>query len=250
MRHLMPLKLLSALCLAFAAALPAAAAPLNIAVAANFTRTANDIGAAFTKETGIDIQFSFGSSGTLFAQISQGAPFDIFLSADAARPARAIKDGLALQDSRFTYALGQLALYAPQGNPKQKLMTGDFSHIAIADPGQAPYGAAAIQTLDTLDLSHAVEGKQVTGANVTQTLQFVESGNAELGFVALSQVIGKPATAVWRVPEEDHVAIAQDAVILTGAARNSDAKAFVEFLKGPKARALMEQAGYGVPARP
>lgn len=227
----------------------AEAKSLSVAVAANFTRTANEIGTAFRDQTGIDVQFSFGSSGTLFAQIAQGAPFDVFLSADAARPARAVEDGLAVKDSLFTFALGRLALYAPQGMPKEKLVAGNFTHIAIADPQQAPYGTAAIETLKALDLIGKVRGRRVTGANVTQTLQFVESGNAELGFVAFSQVINKPKTTVWIVPAKDYAPITQDAVLLTGAANNPDAEAFIGFLNSPMARSLIEKAGYGVPAQ-
>ncbi|RYE87617.1 MAG: molybdate ABC transporter substrate-binding protein, partial [Hyphomicrobiales bacterium] len=173
----------------------AAAAEVSVAVAANFTRPAEELGAAFTAQTGDTVVFSFGATGALYAQITQGAPFQVFLSADGKRPAQAVTEGLGVEGSVFTYAVGKVVLYGPGldlTDGEAVLRAGHFQHIAIADPGTAPYGAAAAEVIDRLGLAAALAPKQVTGETVTQTLQFIDSANAELGFVALSQVIDKP----------------------------------------------------------
>ena len=153
----------------------------------------------------------------LYTQITQGAPFEVFFSADDARTATATKDGFAVEGTEFTYALGQVVLYSKiidVTDGEAVLRRGAFHHIAIADPKTAPYGAAGLAILDKLGIVDALRSKVVTGENITQTLQFVESGSAELGFVALSQVVGKAETQVWHVPEEDYPAIRQNAVLL------------------------------------
>jgi len=227
--------------------LPAVAAELSVAVAANFTQPAEEIGRAFTDKTGDTVNLSFGATGGLYTQIAQGAPFELFLAADDKQPAQAVRDGFGVEGTVFTYAVGKVVLYSPSldlTDGAAVLATGAFHHIAIADPRTAPYGAAAVATLDRLGLTEAITPRQVTGESITQTLQFVESGNAELGFVALSQVIGKPATQVWLVPAEDYPPILQDAVLLEAGQGNPAARAFYDFLKGPEAAEIIRKYGY------
>ncbi len=228
---------------------PAPAADVSAAVAANFTRPAEELGAAFTARTGNTVTFSFGATGQLFTQISQGAPFEVFLAADAARPARVVAEGLGAEGSTFTYAIGRVVLYAPTldlTDGAAVLAANAYQHLAIADPKTAPYGAAAVEVLARLGLSDAVAAKLVTGENISQTLQFIDSGNAELGFVALSQVIDKPSTQVWWVPAEDYPSILQDAALTKVGEADPAARAFLEFLKGEEARAIIEKYGYAV----
>ena len=234
------------------AALPASAAEVSAAVAANFTRPAEELAAAFTAKTGDNVVFSFGATGGLYTQISQGAPFEVFLAADDKRPALAVSEGLGVSGTVFTYAVGKLALYSPTldlTDGAAVLAGGNFQHLAIADPATAPYGAAAMEVIDKLGLAAALAPKQVTGENISQTLQFVESGNAELGFVALSQVAGKSAAQVWLVPAEDYAPIRQDAVLLKAGEANPAARAFLDFLKGDEARVIIEAYGYEMGTR-
>jgi len=234
--------------LAFASRAPAA--EVNAAVAANFTQVATDIATAFERVSGNHVNLSFGATGVLYTQITQGAPFDVFLSADDKRTGAAIKDGFGVAGTEFTYAEGKLVLFSPMvdvSDGAAVLKAGAFQHIAIADPKAAPYGAAGMAVLDTLGLTAAVTPRIVTGENINQTLQFVTSGNADLGFVALSQVLGKPATQVWMVPQEDYPAIWQNAVILTQGKDNAAARDFLGFLKSDAAVAMIKAAGYGTP---
>jgi molybdate transport system substrate-binding protein len=226
---------------------PAYAGKVNAAVAANFTTVAEQLGADFKAATGNDVVFSFGATGALYTQITQAAPFDVFLSADDKRTATAIKDGFGVEGTDFTYAVGKVALYSPSidvTDGAAVLTGGAFQHIAIADPKAAPYGAAGMAVLEKLGLTEAVTPKIVTGENITQALQFVDSGNAEIGFVALSQVIGKPAAQVWLAPQEDYPAIRQNAVLLKVGEANEAAKAFLDYLKSDAAIAVIEAAGY------
>ena len=218
----------------------------NVAVAANFTAVAEELAPLFKAETGHDVTYSFGATGQLYTQISQGAPFEVFLAADDERPTKAVADGFGVDGTVFTYAIGALALYSTvldltDGNAA---LEGPFDKIAIADPATAPYGRAAVEALTALGLYEAVTPKLVTGENISQTLQFIESGNAELGFVAASQVIGKDS--VWIVPADLYEPIRQDAVLLKTGAENPAALAYVEFLKGDTARTVIEAAGYVV----
>lgn len=225
----------------------ATAAEVSVAVAANFTRPAEALGTAFTARTGDRVVFSFGATGGLYAQISQGAPFEVLLAADAVRPARAVSEGLGVPGSVFTYAIGKVVLYGPQtdlSDGEAVLRAGAFRHLAIAAPQSAPYGAAALETLTALGLIEALTPKLVTGESISQTLQFVDSGNAELGFVALSQVIDKPTGQVWRVPEELYQPIAQDAVLLEAGADNPVAQAFLDFLRSAEGRGIIARYGY------
>jgi molybdate transport system substrate-binding protein len=228
---------------------PAIAGEVSVAVAANFTAPAEEIGAAFTAATGDQVSFSFGATGGLYAQIAQAAPFEVLLAADNVRPAQAVADGFGVDGTVFTYAIGRLALHSTSmdlADGAAVLAGGAFRHLAIADPATAPYGAAAMETLAGLGLVDATAGKLVTGQNVSQTLQFVDSGNAELGFVALSQVIGRPAPEVWVVPTRYHAPIEQDAVLLRTGEGNPVARAFIAFLKGPEAAAIITTYGYEV----
>ena len=224
---------------------PAWAASTRVAVAANFTAVAEELAARFEAQSGHEIALSFGATGQLYAQIWQGAPFDVLLSADVARTEQAIVDGLGVVGSDFVYALGRLVLYAPGREANAETLRGEFLKLAIADPLTAPYGKAAQEVIAALGLSGVVEGKLVQGETISQTLQFVESGNAELGFVALSQVMGKDS--IWVVPEALHSPIAQGAVLLKQGADNEAAVAFLDYLRSDEAVAVMLAAGYAVP---
>lgn len=228
---------------------PVQAAEVSVAVAANFTRPAEELGAAFTTATGDTVVFSFGATGQLYTQISQGAPFEVFLSADNKRPSQAVSEGLAVEGTVFTYAVGKLVLYGPGldlADGAGVLEAAGFEHLAIADPNTAPYGAAALEALDALGLAEALAGKQVVGESITQTLQFVESGNAELGLVALSQVVDRPASETWLVPAGLYAPIRQDAVLLETGESNPAALAFLDFLRTPAAQTIITRYGYEV----
>jgi molybdate transport system substrate-binding protein len=242
---------LAAVCaIAFGMAHPVSAAEINVAVAANFTEAAKDIAAAFEMKTGDKVLLSFGSSGQFYTQITQDAPFQVFLSADQERPEKAVADGFAAPDSRFTYAVGKLVLWSR--DPKlvtgpDILKQGAFSKIAIANPTAAPYGAAAIETMKALNVYDVLQSKIVQGNNIAQTFQFIDTGNAELGFVALSQVVERSEGSRWLVTANLYSPIKQDAVLLKKGAGNEAAKAFMNFLKGPEAAAIEAKFGYGTP---
>lgn len=227
------------------------AAEVKVAVAANFTAPMQQIAAQFERDTGHRAQLAFGSSGKLYAQIKNGAPFQVFLSADEDKPAALVGEGLAVADSRFTYAVGRLALWSARPGyvdaKGEVLKRGAFRRLAVANPKTAPYGAAAMETLNRLGLSAALEAKLVQGENIAQAYQFVASGNAELGFVALSQVMqnGKIATgSAWLVPDTLHAPIRQDAVLLVSGRGNVAARALLEYMKGDKALRIVRDYGY------
>jgi molybdate transport system substrate-binding protein len=228
----------------------ALAAETQVAVAANFTEPAKEIAAAFKAATGHSASLSFGSSGQFYAQMAHGAPYEVFLSADADRPAAAERDGLGVAGTRFTYAVGRLVLYSRTpglvDGAGAVLSGGRFNKLAIADPAAAPYGAAAVQTLQKLGVYGAVKPKIVMGGSITQAFQFVDTGAAELGFVAYSQVINLSGGSRWLVPAADHAPINQQAVLLYPGASNPAAKAFLAFLKGPAAVAIIKTYGYEV----
>jgi molybdate transport system substrate-binding protein len=228
----------------------ALAADTQVAVAANFTEPAKEIAAAFKTATGNTATLSFGSSGQFYAQMSKGAPYEVFLSADADRPAAAEKDGLAVAGTRFTYAVGRLVLYSKTpglvDGAGAVLKTDRFAKLSIADPAAAPYGTAAVQTLTKLGLYDALKPKIVQGSSITQAYQFVDTGAAELGFVALSQVINVTGGSRWVVPAADHAPIFQQAILLKTGQDNAAAKAFLAFLKGPQAVAIIKKYGYEV----
>lgn len=224
---------------------------VSVAVAANFTAPMQKIAAEFAKDTGHKAELSFGATGKFYAQISQGAPFGILLSADDTIPARLAREGKAVADSRFTYAVGKLVLWSRQEGYVDAqgavLKTGQFQHVAIANPKLAPYGLAAQQTLARLGLLEQIRPRFVQGENIGQTYQFAATGNAELGFVALSQVMedGKiKSGSAWLVPPSMHASIRQDAIVLNPAKDNAAAKALMDYLKGDKARAIITAYGY------
>ncbi len=242
------LSILAAGALALGAVLPAQAAQTNVAVAANFTDAAKEIAQAFKKKTGDEAVLSFGSTGQLYTQITQAAPFEVFLAADSERPKKAIDDGLAVPGSQFTYAIGKLVLWSKDPNLVQgaeTLKTGKFEKIAIANPTAAPYGAAAVQAMKAQGVYEKLEPKIVQGSNIAQTYQFVATGNAELGFVALSQVVKTKEGSRWVVPADLYDPIKQDAVLLKKGADSKAAEGFLEFLKGPEAAKIMASYGYG-----
>ncbi|MEW6254410.1 MAG: molybdate ABC transporter substrate-binding protein [Pseudomonadota bacterium] len=229
---------------------PARADEIKVAVAANFTEPAKQIAALFKAKTGHEAVLSFGSSGQFYTQITQDAPFVILLSADDERPKKLVADGLAQADSRFTYAVGKLVLWSKtEGYVKgeETLKADAFSKISIANPTAAPYGAAAIETLKALKLYDMLQAKIVQGNSIAQAFQFVDTANAELGFVALSQVM-KAGGSRWLVPQALYTPILQDAVLLKKGADSAAAKAFLDFLKGPEARSVIEAYGYGLAA--
>ncbi|HEV2530133.1 molybdate ABC transporter substrate-binding protein [Phenylobacterium sp.] len=231
-------------------AAPAMAEDTQVAVAANFTEPAKEIAAAFTAATGHKAILSFGASGQFYTQMAHGAPYEVFLSADADRPKKAEQDGLGVPGTRFTYAIGRLVLFSKTPGLVDAagavLKTGRFNKLAIADPAAAPYGVAAVQTMRRLGVYDAVKPKMVMGSSLTQAYQFTATGAAELGFVALSQVINDPGGSRWLVPATDHAPIDQQAILLFTGAKNPAAKAFLAFLKGPQAIAIIKRYGYEV----
>jgi molybdate transport system substrate-binding protein len=220
---------------------------VNVAVAANFTEPAREIAKLFEQTPSHKVALSFGSTGQLFTQITQDAPFEVFLSADEETPKKVVAAGLGVQETLFTYAVGKVVLFSPARDVSQGeavLRTGAFQKIAVANPSTAPYGAAAIQVIKTLGLYDELVRKIVQGNNITQAFQFVESGNAEVGFVALSQVVGKDRRMLWVVPDNLYSAIRQDAVLLNKGADNGAARAFMAFLRTPQAVKVIEKYGY------
>ena len=223
------------------------AAEINVAVAANFTEPAKEIATAFNQKTGHTAVLSFGASGQFYSQITQGAPFQVFLSADTARPQKLVDDGLAVPDSRFTYAIGKLVLWSKTPGLVQgeaTLKAAAFAKLSICNPAAAPYGAAAVEAMKALGVYEALQPKLVEGATITQAYQFVETGNAELGFVALSQLAANEAGSRWLVPQQLYTPIRQDAVLLKNGTDNEAASAFIAFLKSAEARAIIEKYGY------
>ncbi len=227
---------------------------VRVAVAANFATPLKTLAAEFEKDTGHTLALSAGATGKLYAQIKSGAPFDVFLSADDETPARLEKEGDAVAGSRFTYAVGRLMLWSAQPNTVDAqgavLKTGNFKHLALAAPHLAPYGAAAVQTLTQLGLLTALQPRFVQGESIGQTYSFVASGNAELGFVALSQVFENGRInqgSGWIVPASLHEPLRQDAVLLTRSRDKAAARALLAFLQGSKARGLIRAFGYETP---
>lgn len=229
----------------------ASAATVQVAVAANFAGPMTDIASAFARETGHQAAIVTGATGKLYAQIRNAAPFEVFLAADATTPARLEAEGLAVPGTRYTYAIGKLVLWS--GRPGfvddqgQVLRQGHFAHLALANPKTAPYGAAAVEVLNHFGLLKALEPKLVQGENIAQTQQFVSTGNAELGFLALSQVWKEGRLnggSAWLVPANLHSPIRQDAAMLRKGKDNPAASAFMAFLHGDAARAIIRFYGY------
>ncbi len=229
----------------------AQSAALNVAVAANFAAAMQEIGAAFESETGHRAVLAFGSTGKFYAQIKNGAPFQILLAADSQTPLRLEREGLAVVGTRFTYATGRLVLWSKRegfvDGQGEVLRSDNFRHIAIADPKLAPYGAATIEALSHLGLLARLTPKFVQGENVSQTYQFVATENAALGFIALSQVYSQGKIArgsAWVVPSELYRAIHQDAVVLAKGRDNPVALEFARFLRSDTARRIIQAYGY------
>ena len=238
-------------CAAALAALAAHAGEVQVAVASNFTGPMQKIAPMFEQDTGHKAILGFGSTGRFYAQVRNGAPFEVLLAADDETPQRLIEDGYAARGTDFTYAKGRLVLWSAQpgliDSSATVLRSGRFDKLAIADPRLAPYGLAAMETLTTLRIAEVSEPKLVRGENISQAYQFVATGNAQLGFVALSQVMqdGKITQgSYWMVPGSMYTAILQNAVILTKGKDNPAAAALVEYLRSDKARAVIRGYGY------
>ncbi|MBK7900407.1 MAG: molybdate ABC transporter substrate-binding protein [Azonexus sp.] len=240
---------LCALCALIAG--PVYADEVQVAVAANFSAPMQAIARDFEADTGHRLRLSFGATGKFYAQITHGAPFDVLLAADDETPTRLVKEGLAKGDSRMTYAIGRLVLWSPRADgvdaKGEMLRRGEFARLALANPKTAPYGAAAVEAMTALDLLPALQAKWVLGENIAQTYQFVASGNAEIGFIALAQVWkdGRLTSgSAWIVPAKLHQPIRQDAVVLTRTAVPAAAGALLTYLKGDKARTVINSYGY------
>ena len=232
------------------AGVPANAGETKIAVAANFTATAKGLASSFQAQSGHKAILIFGSTGKLYTQILHGAPFDVFLAADQKRPQKAQAEGLAIAGSRFTYATGKIVLYSTNPDLVDEggnILNGTkFFKLAIANPKTAPYGAAAIEAMTKLGVYNKVKNKIVKGDSIAQTYQFIMTGNAQLGFVALSQVIFDKNGSKWLVPADLYAPIRQDAALLKRGGENAAAKAFLAFLKSNEAHAIIKRFGYGL----
>jgi len=243
-------RFLLSLIFVFFAVMPARAEQALVAVAANFVPPFREVAMEFEKATGHTLQVASGSSGNFYTQIKNGAPFDVFFSADNERPKLLEEEGLGVKGSHFTYAIGRLVLWSPDPNlvkGEDTLRSEKFKHLAIANPKTAPYGVAAMQAMQKLEVWESVQPRIVLGENLGQTIGFIESGNAELGFLALSQVMDpkmKGKGSRWDVPVDLHEPIQQDVVLLTKGKDNPAAKALMEFMGGPQATAIIERYGY------
>jgi molybdate transport system substrate-binding protein len=234
----------------------AQAGEVRVAVAANFTAPMQEVVPLFEQASGHKVSLSFGSTGKFYAQIKQGAPYDVLISADSKTPQKLEGDGLTVPGSRFVYALGTLVLWSAQpglvDDMGAVLRTGGFNKLAIGDPKLAVYGTAAQETLEGLGLWQALSPKLVRGENITQTYQFTATGNAELGFIALSQISkGGKVTggSWWIVPAHHYKPIEQSAVMLSSAKDAEASKAFLAFLKGPQAATVIRSYGYELPSK-
>ena len=233
-----------ALCLATASAY---AANVRVAVATNFAAPTEQLTSLFEEESGHTVTLSFASTGQIYAQIVQGAPFDVFMAADQARPNMAERDGYAVPGGGFTYAVGRLALYSRDSyfvRDEKTLRQGNFDRLAIANPNIAPYGLAAKKTLVALGMYELLKPKLVQGNSIAQAYQFVASGNVELGFVSLSQIINHRHGSRWLVPQEFHPPLAQKVTLLAPGKDNAAAVEFLAFLKSSPARSIIEKYGY------
>jgi molybdate transport system substrate-binding protein len=229
---------------------PALAEQVLVAVAANFVPPFREVATEFEKMTGHNVQIAAGSSGNFYAQIKNGAPFDVFFSADNERPKLLEDEGLGVKGSRFTYAIGRLVLWSPDPDlvkGEDTLRSQKFKHLAVANPKTAPYGVAAMRAMQKLGVWESVQPRIVLGENIGQTMGFIESGNAELGFLALSQVMDpkiKGKGGRWDVPNDFHDPIQQDVILLAKGKENPAAKALMEFVGRSQATAIIERYGY------
>jgi len=226
------------------------AGELMVAVAANFHQPFREIATEFEKATGHTVRIVSGASGQFYSQIKNGAPFDVFFSADMERPKLLEDEGLGVKDSRFTYAIGRLVLWSPNADlvkGEATLRSRNFNRLAIANPKTAPYGVAAMQTMQKLEQWDSLQPHIVMGESLGQTMGFIESGNAQLGFVALSQVLDskiKGQGSRWDVPTHLHEPIKQDVILLTKGKDNPAAKALMAFMSSPQAKTIIERYGY------
>jgi molybdate transport system substrate-binding protein len=231
-------------------AAPVCAEQVLVAVAANFVPPFREIAIEFEAATGHTVRVAAGSSGNFYSQIKNGAPFDVFFSADMDHPKRLEDEGLGVKDSRVTYAIGRVVLWSPNADlikGEETLRSNNFKRLAIANPKTAPYGLAAMQAMQTLDLWESVQPKIVMGENLGQTMGFIESGNADLGFVALSQVLDpkiKGRGSRWDVPTHLHEPIKQDVIVLTKGKDNPAARALLAFVNSPRVQTIIERYGY------
>ena len=231
----------------------AVAESLSVAVASNFTATMQQLAKRFEADTGYRLKSSYGSTGKLYAQIINGAPYQIFLAADKVRPQRLQSIGNMTVGQPFTYAIGQLLLWAPKASSvqqaQQQLRQGDFNFLAIANPKTAPYGVAAMEVLANMGLDGRYRKKTVKGENIAQTFQFVYSGNAQLGFIANAQRQSTTTPlpgVIWQIPQHHYQAIEQQAILLKRGEQSAAAQAFMQFLQSDEARQLIVASGYGV----
>ena len=227
------------------------AAEVKLAVAANFSAPMKDIAQAFEAATGHKLLVTPGATGKFYAQIVNGAPFEVFMAADDETPAKLEKEGFGVPGTRFTYAIGQLALWSPAANTVdsagQVLKNGNFRYLAIANPKVAPYGMAAVQVMQGMGVYTQLESRIVQGESIAQTYQFVATGNASLGFVALSQILdqGKiKSGSAWVVPDTMHDALKQDAILLNPGKSSEAAKSLMTFMKSEKAKKIIRSYGY------
>jgi molybdate transport system substrate-binding protein len=246
-------RMLALACLAALGVMPARADEALVAVAANFAGAVEAIGAEFSKETGHTLKITTGSTGKLYAQIGEGAPFTVLLSADARTPAKLEEEGRAVAGTRFTYAVGKLSLWSPDADrigpdPKAALTAASTLHVAIANPDLAPYGVAAREALTAMGLWETIQPKIVMGQNIGQAFSLVDTGAAEMGFVATS-ALAVPGSqrrgSRYDVPQEMFKPIRQDGILLKAGADNATAKAFLDYLKGDRAKAIARSFGYG-----
>ncbi|MHC5306041.1 molybdate ABC transporter substrate-binding protein [Bartonella sp. LJL80] len=220
-----------------------------VAVAANFTEPVKEIAEQFKEKTGHTATLSFGATGNFYNQIKNGAPFEVFLAADTERPTKTVEEGYGVKGTQFTYAIGTLVLWSSKPDlikGPETLTDASIKHISFCNPDAAPYGKASVETMDALKVHDEIKPKLVEGQNISQAFQFVKTGNAEIGFVALSQVINEKGGSQWIVPQQYYNPIKQDAVLLKTGENNEAAKAFLEFLKGPESAAIIKKYGYAL----
>ena len=229
------------------------AGEVTVAVAANFTAPMQQIAQAFEQDTGHKALLAFGSTGKFYAQIKNGAPFAVLLAADDETPARLEKEGLTVVSTRFTYATGRLALWSKNASlvddKGEVLRSHRFQKLAMADPKLAPYGAAAMEVISKMGVQASVASKLVQGESIGQTYQFVSTENAQLGFVALSQISleGRITQgSAWVVPQALHTPLKQDAVLLNPGKDNPAAHALLKYLQADKARTIIRHYGYAL----
>lgn len=238
----------------WAACVHAQAADVSVAVAANFTAPMQKIAQAFERDTGHKVQMAFGATGSFYAQIKNGAPYQLFLAADDKTPLKLEQEGHGVPGTRFTYAMGKLVLWSKQSgwvdDKGEVLKSAQYQRLAIANPKLAPYGAAAMETLSKMGVLQDVQAKLVQGENIAQAYQYVASENAPLGFVAMSQIMsdGKISQgSAWVVPASFYTPIRQDVILLTPAKNDVAANALLQYLRGDKAKDVMRSFGYNLP---